>query len=130
MIAPPENYTSFKMRNPVGLYTTTFKRPWRWWFRRTVLRFHGVSSAFYVRVNGKDVGYAEDSYLPSEWNITNKVRAGVNNISVRVYRFTSGSFLECQDYWRLTGITRDVYLWSAPKTHIRDLRVFCKLTIY
>jgi beta-galactosidase len=66
MREPNKEYTSFKYRNPVGLYKTTFKRPWRWWFRRTVIHFNGVSSAFYVRVNGKEVGYSEDSRLPVE----------------------------------------------------------------
>ena len=70
MIDPPKDYTSYKYRNPVGLYTTTFKRPWKWYFRRTVLRFHGVSSAFRVTVNGKFAGYAEDSRLPSEFDIS------------------------------------------------------------
>ena len=70
MIEPPKEYTSYKYRNPVGLYTTTFKRPWRWYFRRTVLRFHGVGSAFRVSVNGKFAGYAEDSRLPSEFDIS------------------------------------------------------------
>lgn len=107
-------------KNPVGSYRREFTLPESWKGRDVFLRFNGAGHGYYVWVNGQFVGYAEDSYLPSEWNITDKVRAGVNNVSVRVYRFTSGSFLECQDYWRLTGITRDVYLWSAPKSHIRD----------
>ena len=112
-------YTGSK-KNPVGSYRREFTLPADWDGRDVFVRFNGAGHGYYVWVNGQFVGYAEDSYLPSEWNITDKVRAGVNNISVRIYRFTSGSFLECQDYWRLTGITRDVYLWSAPKSHIRD----------
>lgn len=112
-------YTGSK-KNPVGSYRREFNLPADWDGREVFLRFNGAGHGYYVWVNGQFVGYAEDSYLPSEFNITNKVHAGVNNVSVRIYRFTSGSFLECQDYWRLTGITRDVYLWSAPKTHIRD----------
>ena len=112
-------YTGSK-KNPVGSYRREFTLPAGWDGREVFLRFNGAGHGYYVWVNGQFVGYAEDSYLPSEFNITNKVRAGVNNVSVRIYRFTTGSFLECQDYWRLTGITRDVYLWSAPKTHIRD----------
>ena len=112
-------YTGSK-KNPVGSYRREFTLPADWDGREVFLRFNGAGHGYYVWVNGQFVGYAEDSYLPSEFNITNKVRAGVNNVSVRIYRFTTGSFLECQDYWRLTGITRDVYLWSAPKTHIRD----------
>ena len=112
-------YTGSK-KNPVGSYRREFTLPAGWDGREVFLRFNGAGHGYYVWVNGQFVGYAEDSYLPSEFNITNKVRAGVNNVSVRIYRFTTGSFLECQDYWRLTGITRDVYLWSAPKNHIRD----------
>ena len=112
-------YTGSK-KNPVGSYRREFTLPADWDGRDVFIRFNGAGHGYYVWVNGEFVGYAEDSYLPSEWNITNKVRAGVNNVSVRIYRFSSGSFLECQDYWRLTGITRDVYLWSAPKTHFRD----------
>ena len=112
-------YTGTK-KNPVGSYRREFTLPEGWDGRDVFIRFNGAGHGYYVWVNGEFVGYAEDSYLPSEWNITDKVRTGVNNVSVRVYRFTSGSFLECQDYWRLTGITRDVYLWSAPKTHIND----------
>ena len=112
-------YTGSK-KNPVGSYRREFTLPADWEGRDVFVRFNGCGHGYYVWVNGQFVGYAEDSYLPSEWNITDKVRSGVNNISVRVYRFTSGSFLECQDYWRLTGITRDVYLWSAPKTRIHD----------
>ena len=67
---PEKDFTSYELRNPVGLYTTTFKRPWRWFFRRTVIHFDGVSSAFYVRVNGKEVGYSEDSRLPVEFDLT------------------------------------------------------------
>lgn len=107
-------------KNPVGSYRREFTLPETWDGRRVFLRFNGAGHGYYVWVNGQFVGYAEDSYLPSEWDVTDKVRAGVNNVSVRIYRFTSGSFLECQDYWRLTGITRDVYLWSAPQTYIRD----------
>ncbi|MBR0434304.1 MAG: discoidin domain-containing protein [Bacteroidaceae bacterium] len=108
------------MANPVGSYRREFTLPQDWKGRDVFIRFNGAGHGYYVWVNGQFVGYAEDSYLPSEFKITDKVRAGVNNISVRIYRFTSGSFLECQDYWRLTGITRDVYLWSAPKTRIHD----------
>lgn len=108
------------MQNPVGSYRRTFTLPEGWRGRDVFLRFNGAGHGYYVWVNGQFVGYAEDSYLPSEFDITDKVRAGVNNVSVRVYRFTTGSLLECQDYWRLTGITRDVYLWSAPRTRIHD----------
>lgn len=121
MASRPDYYTyNEQMKNPVGCYRRTFTLPNGWQGRRTYLRFNGAGHGYYVWVNGQFAGYAEDSYLPSEFDVTDFVREGENNVSVQVYRFTSGSFLECQDYWRLTGITRDVYLWSAPQQRIAD----------
>ena len=121
MASRPSYYTyNDQMKNPVGCYRRTFTLPESWMERKTFIRFNGVGHGYYVWVNGQFVGYAEDSYLPSDFDVSNYVREGENNVSVQVYRFTSGSFLECQDYWRLTGITRDVYLWSAPELHISD----------
>jgi len=129
MVEPKKEFTSYAMRNPVGLYTTTFSRPWRWWFRRTVLRFHGVSSAFYVRVNGKDVGYAEDSRLPSEFDLTPYLKVfGKNTLEVEVYKHCDGTYLEDQDFWRLSGIFRDVYLVSEHRKAPKDLVVETKLS--
>lgn len=108
------------MKNPVGSYRRDFELPAEWDGRDVYVRFNGAGHGIYVWVNGQYVGYSEDSYLPAEFKITDYVRQGTNNISVRCYRFTSGSFLECQDYWRLTGLTRDVFLWAAPKNQIRD----------
>ncbi|MDE6379386.1 MAG: discoidin domain-containing protein [Muribaculaceae bacterium] len=116
-----------EMKNPVGSYRRTFTVPEEWGGRDIYVRFNGAGHGYYVWVNGKFAGYAEDSYLPSEFNITDLLKDGENTIAVQVYRFTSGSFLECQDYWRMTGITRDVFLWSAPKTQIRDY--FAKTTL-
>ena len=117
-----KSWTAFKYRNPVGLYTTTFKRPWRWWFRRTVIHFDGVSSAFKVRVNGKDVGYSEDSRLPAEFDLTDALNVfGENTLEVEVYKHSDGSYLEDQDFWRLSGIFRDVYLVSENKGAPFDL---------
>lgn len=117
----PEWFTYGKdMKNPVGSYRRTFTVPQEWDGRRVFIRFNGAGHGYYVYVNGKQVGYAEDSYLPSEFEITDYVKKGENLVAVQVYRFTSGSFLECQDYWRLTGITRDVFVWSAPKNNILD----------
>ena len=124
MVEPPKDYTSYKFRNPVGLYTTTFKRPWRWYFRRTVLRFHGVGSAFYVRVNGKLAGYAEDSRLPSEFDISPFLKwFGRNKIEVEVYKHSDGTYLEDQDFWRLSGIFREVLLVSESKSAPKDMVV-------
>ena len=111
---------SGEMKNPVGSYRRNFNLPADWKGRKVFLRLNGAGHGYYVWINGQLVGYAEDSYLPSDFDITDKLRPGNNNISVRVYRFTSGSFLEDQDYWRLTGITRDIYLYSTPKTLIGD----------
>lgn len=121
MASRPNSYTyNEQMKNPVGCYRRSFQLPEGWLSRKTFIRFNGAGHGYYVWVNGQFVGYAEDSYLPSDFDISDYVREGENNVSVQVYRFTSGSFLECQDYWRLTGITRDVYLWSAPDKRIAD----------
>jgi len=111
------------MKNPVGSYRRKFTVPANWDGRDVYVRFNGAGHGYYVWVNGNFAGYAEDSYLPSEFKITDYLTTGENTIAVQVYRFTSGSLLEAQDYWRLTGITRDVFLWSAPKTQIRDFYV-------
>lgn len=118
----PADWTySGDMKNPVGTYKRTFDVPKAWKDRDVFIRFNGAGHGYYVWVNDSFVGYAEDSFLPSEWNITPHLnKKGANTLTVRCYRFTSGSFLECQDYWRLTGIERDVLLWSAPKTRICD----------
>src|SRR5574344_208351 len=108
------------MTNPVGTYRRTFTIPSDWEGREVYVRFNGVGHGYYLWVNGQRVGYSEDSYLPSEFNITKFLTAGENSIALQVYRFTSGSFLECQDYWRLAGIQRHCFLWAAPKSQIRD----------
>ena len=108
------------MPNPVGTYRRTFTIPADWAGRDVYVRFNSVGHGYYLWVNGQRVGYSEDSYLPSEFNITSYLTAGENTIALQVFRFTSGSFLECQDYWRLTGIHRSCFLWAAPKSQIRD----------
>lgn len=118
----PDDFTyNNAMKNPVGCYRRTFTLPADWKGRDVFARFNGVGHGFYLWVNGKYIGYSEDSYLPAEFNITKALKPGENTIALQVYRFTSGSFLECQDYWRLTGIMRDVNLWSAPQTRIGDM---------
>jgi len=106
--------------NPVGLYRTEFSVPENWKGREVILHFGAVKSAFYLWVNGKKVGYSQGSKLPAEFNITSFLKKGINQLAVEVYRWSDGSYLECQDFWRISGIERDVYLWSAPKTHIYD----------
>ena len=112
-------YTGNK-KNPVGTYRRHFTVPAEWAGRDVYVRFNSVGHGYYLWVNGQCVGYSEDSYLPSEFKITDYLTSGDNTIALQVYRFTSGSFLECQDYWRLTGIHRSCFLWSAPKSQIRD----------
>ena len=124
-----KSWTACKYRNPVALYTTTFTRPWRWWCRRTILHFGGVSSAFRVRVNGKDVGYGEDSRLPSEFDLTPYLKVfGANTLEVEVYKHCDGTYLEDQDFWRLSGIFREVYLVSEAKSAPFDVVVETQLS--
>ncbi len=106
--------------NPVGSYRRTFDLPESWQGREVFVHFAGVSSAFYLWVNGERVGYSEDSRTPAEFDITRYARPGRNVIAAEVYRYSDGSYLECQDFWRLSGIYRDVFLFSTPQTHIRD----------
>jgi beta-galactosidase len=112
-----------KEQNSVGSYRTYLSVPADWDGRQVFLHFDGVDSAFYLWVNGIRVGYNEDSRTDAEFNITDYVNAGKNLIAVEVYRFSDGSFLEDQDMFRMSGIYRDVYLWSTASQHIRDYEV-------
>jgi beta-galactosidase len=114
--------------NPVGCYKTQFQLPVTWKNRDVILHFGGVKSAFYVWINGTFVGYSEDSKLPSEFNITQLLKPGQNTISLQVFRWSDGSYLECQDFWRISGIERDVYLFSRPKSFIADYFAHATLT--
>ncbi|HYT67020.1 MAG TPA: glycoside hydrolase family 2 TIM barrel-domain containing protein [Vicinamibacterales bacterium] len=113
--------------NPVASYRRTFTVPAGWNGRRVLLHFAGVDSAFYAWVNGKKIGYSEDSRTPAEFDITPYLQAGTNTLAVEVYRFSDGSFLEDQDMWRLSGIFRDVYLWSTATEHVRDFEIHADL---
>ena len=112
--------------NPIGSYRTTFSMPKEWESRRTIIRFDGVYSGFYVWVNGQKVGYSEDSKGPAEFDISKFAKPGVNQLAVEVYRWTDGSYLEDQDMLRWSGIFRDVALMSTPKSHIRDFKVLAE----
>ncbi|MGN1359841.1 MAG: glycoside hydrolase family 2 TIM barrel-domain containing protein [Kiritimatiellia bacterium] len=114
--------------NPVSSYVRSFDLPEGWEKRDVFLRFDGVYSAYYVWVNGKMVGYAEDSKLPSEFDVTSFVRPGKNRIAVQVYRWCDGSYLEDQDMFRYSGIFRSVTLWSREKGGIWDFAVKTALT--
>ncbi len=109
--------------NPVSSYRRTFRVPAEWKGREVFLRFDGVYSAYYVWVNGQKVGYAEDSKLPSEFNVTQYLRDGDNLLAVEVYRWCDGSFLEDQDMFRFSGIYRDVCLFATPKVRLDDFFV-------
>lgn len=111
--------------NPVGSYRTTFDVPDAWAGRRILLQFGGVMSGCYVWVNGQEVGYSEDSMTPAEFDITRFVQPRDNVLAVQVYRWCSGSYLEDQDMWRLSGIYRDVLLYAAPVAQIRDFFARC-----
>ena len=121
--APPTNWTAFAHRNPVGSYRRTFERPQDWEGRRVYLHFDGVDSAFYVWVNGVRVGFSKDSRTPAEFDLTDWVRPGTNQIAVEVYRWSDGSYLEDQDMWRMSGIYRGVYLYSTAAARLRDFTI-------
>jgi len=120
MTDPPRDYTAFVERNPVGSYRRTFDLPKDWSGRRVFLAFSGVDSAFFVWINGKKVGYSVNSRNTAEFDVTAFVTPGKNMVAVEVYRFSSGTWFEDQDMFRLSGIFRDCYLWTAPQVHIRD----------
>ncbi|MFX1567857.1 MAG: glycoside hydrolase family 2 TIM barrel-domain containing protein [Promethearchaeota archaeon] len=111
--------------NPVGSYRTNFIIPENWENREIFIHFAGVDSAFYIWVNGIKVGYSQGSMTPAEFRITDFIIKGSNTLAVEVYRWCDGSYLEDQDMWRLSGIFRDVFLFSTPKIHIRDFFVIC-----
>lgn len=113
--------------NPTGSYRRTFSLSPESISGRVILRFDGVDSAFYVWVNGQEVGFSKGSRLPSEFDVTPYVHAGENSISVRVYQWSDGSYCEDQDMWWLSGIFRDVQLISLPKVHIWDVKVETRL---
>lgn len=122
--APKSNFTAFEERNPTGQYRRSFEVPSSWiGSGQTFLRFDGAMSAFYVWINGERVGYSQGSMEPSEFNITKYLRPGKNEIAVEVYKYSDGSYLEDQDFWRFAGIHRDITLFHTPDVRIRDYAV-------
>jgi len=113
--------------NPVGSYRRTFVLPESWKAQRVFIHLGAVKSAFYIWVNGNKVGYSEDAKTPAEWDITPYLKPGQNLVALEVYRWSDGSYLECQDFWRISGIERDVYLYAAPPVRIRDFFVHADL---
>ncbi len=122
---PPADWPAFQDRNPVGSYRREFVVPADWAGRRVFITFDGVDSAFFLWVNGQRVGYSTDSRIPAEFDLTKFVKppGQTNVLAVEVWRYSAGSYLECQDMWRLSGIFRNVTLWAAPNVHIRDFFV-------
>lgn len=118
--APVEN-------NPVGCYVHEFEIPEEWEDRRVFINLGAVKSAFYIWINGDMVGYAEDSKTNVEFDITEYVQEGDNKIALEVYRFSDGSYLECQDFWRISGIERDVFIYSKPQVNVKDFFVKASL---
>ncbi|MBN2165085.1 MAG: DUF4981 domain-containing protein [Marinilabiliaceae bacterium] len=106
--------------NPVGSYRRYFNLPENWNGMQTFIHFEAGTSAMYVWVNGQKVGYTQNSKSPAEFNITPYLKKGKNLVACEVYRWSDGSYLEDQDFWRLSGIDRDVYLYSTPETRITD----------
>ncbi|RKD90862.1 glycoside hydrolase family 2 TIM barrel-domain containing protein [Mangrovibacterium diazotrophicum] len=119
----PAEFTKNALPNPVGSYRRDFELPENWSGRQVFIHFDGVQSAMYVWVNGQKVGYSEDSMTPAEFDITKYLKPGKNTLAVRVYRWSDGSYLEGQDFWLLSGIYRDVFLYSVPKVHLWDFFV-------
>lgn len=113
--------------NPVGVYQRDIEIPADWDGRDIFLRLEGAKSGVYVYVNGQEVGYSEDSKNPAEFLINNYLKPGKNSLVIKIFRWSTGSYLECQDFWRMSGIERDVFLFSQPKTHIKDFNVMSTL---
>ncbi|MFT6150338.1 MAG: beta-galactosidase/beta-glucuronidase, partial [Saprospiraceae bacterium] len=113
--------------NPISIYSRQFEIPKNWKNQPVFIHFEGVQSAFYLFVNGKEVGYSEGSMTPAEFDISKYLKEGKNDLEVKVIRWSDGSYLESQDYWRMSGIYRDVWLFTLPKTHIWDFEVVTNL---
>lgn len=119
----PVNIPHVPKQNPVGCYRRYVTLPADWDGMSVFLRFEGVNSAFYVWVNGELAGYSQGAHLPSEFNITTLLHPGENLLAVQVFQYSDGSYMEDQDYWRFSGIFRDVTLIATPLLHLRDIRV-------
>ena len=113
--------------NPVGSYRRDFSISEDWDGKEIFLHIGAMKSGGFVWVNGKYVGYSQGSKLPAEFNITNVAKAGKNTIAIQIFRWTDGSYLECQDFWRISGIERSVFVYAQPKVRIRDFEVVSTL---
>lgn len=133
-VRPPDIPTD---HNPVGSYVKTFHVPVHMKDKPVHISFQGVESAFYVWLNGEFIGYSEDSFTPAEFDLTPCLAEGENKLAVEVYQRSTGSWLEDQDFWRFSGIFREVYLFTVPEIHVYDIRIrteldesFTKGTLY
>ncbi|WP_245903971.1 glycoside hydrolase family 2 TIM barrel-domain containing protein [Dysgonomonas alginatilytica] len=113
--------------NEVGVYRRDINIPADWIDRDIYLHIAGAKSGVYVYINGKEIGYSEDSKNPAEFLLNKYVQPGKNSLAIKIFRWSTGSYLECQDFWRISGIERDVFLWSQPKTAVNDFRVVSTL---
>lgn len=113
--------------NPVGSYRKKFDLPKDWDGKQVFIHLGAVKSAFYIWINGEKVGYSEDSKLAAEFDITRFVKPGQNVVALQVYRWSDGSYLECQDMWRISGIEREVFLYATPKLDMRDFKIAASL---
>lgn len=120
---PPKDWYAYGHRNPVGSYVRDFEVTPDMLKKNVTLSFEGVSSAMYIWVNGKKVGYSQNSMSPAEFDITSYLKQGSNRLAVEVYRWSDGSYLEDQDMWRLSGLFRPVSLNLRPDVHIADYKV-------
>ncbi len=120
VVEPGEIPTRF---NPTASYVKYFTVPAQFVGKRVFVSFQGVESGFALWCNGSYVGYSEDSFTPSDFELTDVLKAGENKLAVQVYKWTSGSWCEDQDFFRFSGIFRSVYLYAIPDTHVSDIRI-------
>lgn len=123
MDEPKKTYTSFIERNPTAFYRRSFNIPAAWNGKEVYIHFGAVASAFYLWINGKQVGYSEGSMEPAEFDITDYIQQGENKIAMQIMKYSDGSYLEDQDQWRVGGIHRDITIFATPKIRIRDFGV-------
>ena len=120
---PKRTYTAWEERNPTAVYRRSFDIPEAWRDMEVYIRFGAVSSAFYLWINGQQVGYSQGSMEPAEWRITDYLQKGQQQITLEVLKYSDGSYLEDQDMWRLAGIHRSITLFATPRIRIRDVGI-------
>ncbi|MFD1614148.1 glycoside hydrolase family 2 TIM barrel-domain containing protein [Gelatiniphilus marinus] len=117
----PDNY------NPVGSYRRDFTINENWGDKELFLHIGAMKSGGFVWLNGEYIGYSQGSKLPAEFNITKAAKVGKNTLAIQIFRWTDGSYLECQDFWRISGIERSVYIYAQPKVRVEDFQVAATL---